>query len=117
MSERPPTTERLSGFSDGVIAVIITIMVLELKPPHGSDWHALIPLWPTFLSYALSYLFIGVFWANHHSLLREAHVADHKLVGANLLALFVVSLIPFCTAYVPTAIWPHFRPRCTPSSC
>ena len=100
MTERPPTPERLAGFSDGVIAVIITIMVLELKAPHGANWRALLPLWPTFLSYGLSYLFVGVFWANHHYLLKDACVADHKLVGANLFALFTVSLIPFCTAYL-----------------
>jgi uncharacterized membrane protein len=96
-----------------VIAVIITIMVLDLKAPHGADWHSLLPLWPTFSSYALSYIFVGVFWSNHHYLMRDARVADHKLVAANLLVLFTVSLIPFCTAYLaeshmqafPTALY------------
>ena len=100
MTELPPTPERLAGFSDGVIAVIITIMVLELKAPHDANWNALLALWPIFVSYGLSYLFVGVFWANHHHLLRDARVADHKLVGANLLALFFVSLIPFFTAFM-----------------
>lgn len=88
-------------------------MVLDLKAPHGANWRALVPLWPTFLSYGLSYLFVGVFWSNHHYLLKDARLADHKLVGFNLLALFTVSLIPFCTAYLaenrmaafPTALY------------
>ncbi len=80
--------------------MIITVMVLDLKAPHGANWHALLSLWPIFVSYALSYLFVGVFWSNHHYLLREARVADHRLVGANLFALFTVSLIPFSTAYL-----------------
>jgi uncharacterized membrane protein len=113
MTKGPPTPERLAGFSDGVLAVIITIMVLDLKAPHGANWRALVPLWPTFLSYGLSYLFVGVFWANHHYMLRGARVADHMLVGANLFALFTVSLIPFCAAYLaenhmasfPTALY------------
>lgn len=100
MRPKPPAPERLAAFSDGVIAVIITVMVLELKAPHGANWHALFPLWPIFVSYALSYLFVGVFWSNHHYLLREARVADHKLVGANLFSLFTISLIPFSTAYL-----------------
>ena len=113
MREGPPPPERLAAFSDGVMAVIITIMVLDLKPPHDATWHALVPLWPTFFSYALSYLFVGVFWSNHHYMLRDAHVADHKLVAANLFSLFTISLIPFCTAYLaenrmqrfPTALY------------
>jgi uncharacterized membrane protein len=113
MKTGAPTPERLAGFSDGVLAVIITIMVLDLKAPHGANWEALVPLWPTFLSYAMSYLFVGVFWSNHHHMLREARVADHRLVGANLFALFPISLLPFCTAYLaenqfasfPTALY------------
>ena len=100
MNTETPTPERLAAFSDGVIAVIITIMVLDLKAPHGTSWRILLPLWPTFLAYALSYLFVGVYWSNHHYLWQGASRADHKLVGANLLSLFTVSLIPFCTAYV-----------------
>jgi uncharacterized membrane protein len=113
MTTKPPTPERLAGFSDGVLVVIITIMVLDLKAPHGANWSALVPLWPTFLSYGLSYLFVGVFWANHHYMLRDARVAGPMLVGANLFTLFTVSLIPFCTAYLaenrmasfPTALY------------
>ena len=100
MDMEPPNPERLAAFSDGVIAVIITIMVLDLKAPHGASWRALVPLWPTLLSYALSYLFVGVFWSNHHYLLKEAKRANHELVAANLLSLFTISLIPFCTAYL-----------------
>jgi uncharacterized membrane protein len=113
MRKGPPSPERIASFSDGVLAVIITIMVLDLKPPSGADWRALVPLWHLFFSYAVSYIFVGVFWANHHYMIRDARVADHKLVGANLFALFTVSLIPFCTAYLaenhmqafPTALY------------
>lgn len=100
MKTVPPKPERLAAFSDGVIAVIITIMVLDLKAPLGANWQNLLPLWPTFLAYALSYLFVGVFWSNHHYLLQEAKRADHLLVGANLFSLFTISLIPFCAAYL-----------------
>jgi uncharacterized membrane protein len=71
MNTEPPKSDRLAAFSDGVIAVIITIMVLDLKAPHGVSWRSLVPLWPTFLAYTLSYLFVGVFWSNHHYLLRK----------------------------------------------
>ena len=100
MAARKPTPERLGAFSDGVIAIVITIMVLELKPPHDASLHAILNLWPTFLSYALSYLFVGVFWANHHHLLRYAEWAEPLLIWSNLLVLFFVSLIPFFTAYI-----------------
>jgi len=95
-----PGTERLGAFSDGVLAIIITIMVLDLKAPHDASPDALLALWPTFLSYALSYLFIGVFWANHHHMLQYAERASHTIIWANLLVLFFVSLIPFFTAYM-----------------
>jgi len=100
MEKGRPPVDRLAAFSDGVIAVIITIMVLDLKAPHSADWHALVRLWPTFLSYAMSYLFVGVYWSNHHYFLRDAKFADHKLVAANLFSLFTVSLIPFGAAYL-----------------
>ncbi len=100
MNVETPKPERLAAFSDGVIAVIITIMVLDLKAPHGASWRVLLPLWPTFLAYALSYTFVAVYWSNHHYLLQSAERADHKLVGSNLLSLFTVSLIPFSTSYV-----------------
>jgi uncharacterized membrane protein len=88
------------AFSDGVIAVIITIMVLELHPPHEAGVISLEKLWPTFASYALSYLFVAIVWANHHHLLRFAHHANGRTIWANFGFLFFVSLIPFCTAYM-----------------
>jgi uncharacterized membrane protein len=83
-----------------VIAVIITIMVLELKAPHDASPAALFALWPAFASYALSYLFVGVVWINHHHLLRYAESADSSIIWTNLLFLFLVSLIPFFTSYM-----------------
>jgi len=100
MVRRHPTPERLGAFSDGVLAIIITIMVLELRAPHEVSFQALIHLWPTFLSYALSYTFVAVFWANHHHMLQHAERADHMVVWANLFVLFFVSLIPFFTDYL-----------------
>jgi uncharacterized membrane protein len=92
--------ERLGAFSDGVIAIIITIMVLDLKAPHDSSLPALFALWPTFAAYALSYLFVAVVWVNHHHLLRYAEHASAPVIWTNMVFLFFVSLIPFCTAYL-----------------
>jgi uncharacterized membrane protein len=92
--------ERLAAFSDGVIAIIITIMVLDLKPPRASNLAALYTLWPTFVAYALSYLFVGVVWVNHHHLLRYAENASTAVIWTSMAFLFFVSLIPFCTAYM-----------------
>jgi uncharacterized membrane protein len=100
MARERTTPERLAAFSDGVIAIIITIMVLELKVPHEPSLRALSQLWPVRLSYALSYLFAGVFWANHHHLLRHARDTQPMIIWANLLVLFFVSLIPFFTEYM-----------------
>jgi len=100
MSGENPTPERLGAFSDGVLAIIITIMVLELKVPRDSNPEALLSLWPTFLSYGLSYLFVGTVWVNHHHLLRYTERAEPKVIWANLVLLFFVSLIPFFTAYM-----------------
>jgi uncharacterized membrane protein len=100
MIQKRATPERLAAFSDGVIAIIITIMVLELKVPREPNLRSLGELWPVFLSYALSYLFVGVFWANHHHLLRHARNAEPMMIWANLLVLFFVSLIPFFTEYM-----------------
>jgi TMEM175 potassium channel family protein len=97
---RRPTPERLGAFSDGVFAVIITIMVLELKPPQQSSFAALLSLWPTGLSYAVSYLFIAIVWVNHHHLLRFAEHATPRLIWWNFAHLFVVSLVPFSTAWI-----------------
>ena len=103
---------RLEAFSDGVIAIIITIMVLELRPPHDSDVHTLWPLAPAFLSYAMSFVYVGIYWSNHHHLLQAAEIVDGKILWANLHLLFWLSLIPFATAWLgerggswPTALY------------
>jgi uncharacterized membrane protein len=100
MALEPAGTERLNAFSDGVIAVIITIMVLELHAPHETTVAAFLHLWPTFASYAISFLFVAIVWTNHHHMLRFARHANAKTIWANFLFLFVVSLIPFSTAYI-----------------
>jgi uncharacterized membrane protein len=91
---------RIAAFSDGVIAVIITIMVLDLKSPEAGTFTALWPLWPTVLSYAVSYLFIAIVWVNHHHLLQLAHRTTPRLIWVNFAHLFAVSLVPFTTAWV-----------------
>ena len=98
--EGVPTPERLGAFSDGVFSIIITIMVLELKPPPEPSFAALLPLWPTGVSYAVSYLFIAIVWVNHHHLLRFASHAAPRLVWWNFAHLFAVSLVPVSTAWV-----------------
>jgi uncharacterized membrane protein len=100
MTERRATPERLGAFSDGVFAVIITIMVLDLKPPAQATLAALLPLWPTALSYAVSYLFIAIVWVNHHHLLRFAHDATPQLIWWNFAHLFMVSLVPVTTVWL-----------------
>jgi uncharacterized membrane protein len=94
------TTTRLEAFSDGVIAVIITIMVLELRAPDGNDLAALRPLLPVFLSYLISFVFIGIYWNNHHHLLHAARHINGAIMWANLHWLFWLSLTPFLTAWV-----------------
>src|SRR5664279_1551941 len=91
---------RLEAFSDGVIAVIITIMVLELKVPGGHDLDALRPLIPIFASYVLSFIYVGIYWNNHHHLFHAVHHVDGKVLWLNLHLLFWLSLIPFVTAWV-----------------
>ncbi|MFN6538610.1 MAG: TMEM175 family protein [Nostoc sp. EkiNYC01] len=91
---------RLEAFSDGVIAIIITIMVLEIKVPHGSDLAALRPLIPIFLSYVLSFIYIGIYWNNHHHLLQAVRHVNGRILWANLHLLFWLSLIPFVTAWM-----------------
>jgi uncharacterized membrane protein len=100
MRTHKPTPERLGAFSDGVFAVIITLMVLELKPPSEPSFSALLPLWPIALSYAVSYLFIAIVWVNHHHLLRFAEHATPRLIWWNFAHLFLVALVPFSTAWV-----------------
>jgi uncharacterized membrane protein len=91
---------RIAAFSDGVIAVIITIMVLDLKAPEDGTFAALWLLWPTVMSYAVSYLFIAIVWVNHHHLLQLVHRTTPRLIWANFAHLFAVSLVPFTTAWV-----------------
>src|ERR1700728_701636 len=97
---RRATPERLSTFSDGVFAVLITVLVLELRPPEQPTFDALLALWPTGLSYAVSYLFIAIVWANHHYLLRYATEATPKLLWFNFAHLFSISLLPLSTAWM-----------------
>jgi uncharacterized membrane protein len=91
---------RLEAFSDGVVAIIITIMVLELKVPHGEEWADLVPLWPVFLSYVLSFVNVGLYWNNHHHMLQVARHVDGWVLWANLHLLFWLSLMPFTTAWM-----------------
>jgi uncharacterized membrane protein len=91
---------RLEAFSDGVMAIIITIMVLELKVPHGDDFAALRPLIPIFLSYVLSFIFLGIYWNNHHHLLQAVRQVNGRILWANVHLLFWLSLIPFVTAWM-----------------
>ena len=93
-------TGRLEAFSDGVIAIIITIMVLELKAPHGTGFDALLPIIPVFLSYVLSFTYVGIYWNNHHHMLRAADSVSGAGLWANLHLLFWLSLIPFTTAWL-----------------
>ena len=104
---------RLEAFSDGVLAIIITVMVLELKVPHGADLTALKPLLPAFLTYVLSFIYLGIYWNNHHHLLKAAHKVNGAMMWANLHLLFWLSLFPFVTGWmgenhftpVPTALY------------
>ncbi|MDX2272305.1 MAG: TMEM175 family protein [Cyanobacteriota bacterium] len=91
---------RLEAFSDGVLAIIITIMVLEIKVPHEAGWNALLPLLPIFLSYVLSFIFLGIYWNNHHHLFQAVHRINGRVLWANLHLLFWLSLIPFATAWM-----------------
>ena len=100
MTEQKATPERLGAFSDAVFAVIITIMVLDLRPPSEPTLAALVPLWPTALSYAVSYLFIAIVWVNHHHLLRFARHATPRLIWWNFAHLFMVSLVPVTTVWI-----------------
>lgn len=98
---------RMEAFSDGVVAVIITIMVLEMKSPHGTGLAALQPLVPVFLSYVLSFVYVGIYWNNHHHLLHAAQHVGGGVLWANLHLLFWLSLIPFATAWMGEN---HFAP-------
>ena len=98
-------TDRLEAFSDGVFAVIITIMVLELRPPEGTALRALLEMLPAIATYALSFVFIGIYWNNHHHLLRASRGVDGKAMWANLNLLFWLSLVPFSTAWLGRNPW------------
>jgi uncharacterized membrane protein len=106
-------TTRLEAFSDGVIAILITIMVLELKVPHGSDWASLRPMLPVFSTYVLSFVYLGIYWNNHHHMLHATRRIRGGVLWANLHLLFWLSLIPFVTGWmgenhfatVPTAAY------------
>lgn len=103
------TTSRLEAFSDGVIAILITIMVLELRAPHVATLASLKPLVPVLLSYLLSFVFLGIYWTNHHHLLHAAEQVNGRVLWANLHLLFWLSLIPFVTAWMgenPFTQWP-----------
>ncbi len=91
---------RFEAFSDGVIAIIITIMVLEMKVPHGASMEALVPLLPVFLSYVLSFVYLGIYWNNHHHMLHTCHKVNGGIMWANLHLLFWLSLIPFTTGWM-----------------
>jgi len=97
------TPERLSAFSDGVFAVLITVLVLELRPPEHPTFKALLLLWPAWLSYAVSYLFIAIVWTNHHYLMRYATEATLRLLWFNFAHLFSMSLLPLSTAWMATS--------------
>src|SRR5579872_3851545 len=107
------STGRMEAFSDGVIAVLITILVLELHAPQGSDWQALRLVLPGFLAYALSFVFLGIYWNNHHHMLKLTARVNGGILWANLHLLFWLSLIPFVTAWMgqhpltpaPTALY------------
>ena len=104
---------RLEAFSDGVIAILITIMVLELKVPHGDDWDALVKVWPVFMSYVLSFVYLGIYWNNHHHMLHATTTVTGAMLWANLHLLFWLSLVPFSTGWMgenhfaalPTAVY------------
>src|SRR5215831_18169667 len=91
---------RLEAFSDGVIAIIITIMVLEMRVPHGDRLEDLVPLVPTFLSYVLSFIYVGIYWNNHHHMLHAATAVTGAMMWANLYLLFWLSLFPFATGWM-----------------
>jgi uncharacterized membrane protein len=100
MATQKTGPERVGAFSDGVFAVLITVLVLELNPPTAHSFSALLPLWPTGLSYAVSYLFIAIVWVNHHHLFSYAEVSTPRLVWSNFAHLFSASLIPVTTGWI-----------------
>jgi uncharacterized membrane protein len=106
------TTGRMEAFSDGVIAILITIMVLELPIPHGTSWAALHEAWPVLLCYVLSFIYLGIYWNNHHHMLQATDRVSGAILWANLHLLFWLSLVPFTTAWMGEN---HFAP--IPTAC
>ena len=102
--------DRLTAFTDGVLAIIVTIMVLELAPPRGATFHDLVALWPVFLSYVLSFVYIGIYWNNHHHFFHVVEAVDGAVLWANLHLLFWLSLVPFATGWMGEN---HFAPAPT----
>jgi uncharacterized membrane protein len=98
---------RLEAFSDGVLAIVITIMVLEMKVPHGTDWTVLSELWPVFLSYILSFIYIGIYWNNHHHLVSTIEHVNGAIMWTNLHLLFWLTIVPFVTGWMGEN---HFAP-------
>ncbi|MFL5294935.1 MAG: TMEM175 family protein [Phenylobacterium sp.] len=94
------TPGRLGAFSDGVIAIIITIMVLELRPPAETHWRAVVASWPDFVSYLISFAFVATYWVNHRHIIRRLAETRERIVWMNVVLLFMISLIPFSTAYM-----------------
>ena len=109
--------DRLAAFSDGVIAIIITIMVLELKIPHGADFATLRPMVPLFASYVVSFTYIGIYWNNHHHLLHTVTRVDGLILWANLHLLFWLSLVPAATSWLARTSRRHCPPRSMAPSC
>ena len=109
--------ERLTAFTDGVIAVVITIMVLELKPPQGSGFAALHPLAPTFFSYVLSFVYVAIYWANHHHFFTLVRTVNGAILWANIHLLFWISLVPFATVGSAPTRLVRPRPPSTASRC
>ena len=99
------TKTRLEAFSDAVVAILITIMVLEFKVPHGSAWSALYPLLPKLLAYVMSFIFLGIYWTNHHHLIHAMREVTGAILWANLHLLFWLSLVPFATAWMGESYW------------
>jgi len=105
--------DRLTAFTDGVLAIIVTIMVLEMRPPHGTALADLVKLWPVFLSYVLSFVYIGIYWNNHHHFFQLVKTVDGAVLWANMHLLFWLSLVPFATSWMgenafapfPTAVY------------
>ncbi len=100
MTTERNTADRVSAYSDAVFAVIVTIMVLQLRPPGSADFSALFALWPTVISYVVSYVFIAIIWINHHHLTRFIRAPSLPLIWTNFVHLFLISLLPFTTAWM-----------------